>query len=220
MFSTMTSTPTQTIRTLLPSRLPPPLPNIDDRFHPYETHHELSNYNNSERRGAPDACGWGQVWSCDSALNGLYSLIWKSKINHHTIASKDSTSEEGIQFVPPFNRTNASFVQTEKYRFEKKSNKTADRMYALFVICNAPTPTRSDDSILNIVKEQCGEQFAKMPRWFVHFHSYIFLRNAVLIIHTLRLRFHRASAECIPAFEKLFFYASPKLFDAIPPPFV
>ena len=43
-------------------------------------------------------------------------------------------------------------------------NKTADRMYALFAICNALSPTRVDDNISNIVKERYGEQFAKMSR--------------------------------------------------------
>ena len=43
-------------------------------------------------------------------------------------------------------------------------NKTADRMYALFAICNALSPTRVDDNISNIVKERYGEQFGKMSR--------------------------------------------------------
>ena len=45
-----------------------------------------------------------------------------------------------------------------------KINKTADRMYALFAICNALSLTRVDDNISNIVKERYGEQFSKMSR--------------------------------------------------------
>ena len=40
----------------------------------------------------------------------------------------------------------------------------ADRMYALFAICTALSPTRVDDNISNIVKERYGEQFTKMSR--------------------------------------------------------
>ncbi len=43
-------------------------------------------------------------------------------------------------------------------------NKTADRMYALFAICNALAPSRADDNISSTVKERYGEQFAKMSR--------------------------------------------------------
>lgn len=43
-------------------------------------------------------------------------------------------------------------------------NKTADRMYALFAICNALSPSRVDDNILNVVKERYGEQLSKMSR--------------------------------------------------------
>jgi hypothetical protein len=43
-------------------------------------------------------------------------------------------------------------------------NKTADRMYALFAVCNALSPSRLDDNIANIAKERYGDQFAKMSR--------------------------------------------------------
>ena len=43
-------------------------------------------------------------------------------------------------------------------------NKTADRMYALFAICNALSPSRLDDNIANTSKERFGDQFAKMAR--------------------------------------------------------
>lgn len=43
-------------------------------------------------------------------------------------------------------------------------NKTADRMYALFAVCNAMSPSRLDDNIANIVKERYGEQIQKMTR--------------------------------------------------------
>lgn len=37
-------------------------------------------------------------------------------------------------------------------------------MYALFAICNALSPSRVDDNILNVVKERYGEQLSKMSR--------------------------------------------------------
>jgi translation initiation factor 3 subunit L len=37
-------------------------------------------------------------------------------------------------------------------------------MYALFAICSALSPSRVDDSIVNVMKERYGEQFSKMSR--------------------------------------------------------
>ena len=64
-------------------------------------------------------------------------------------------------------------------------------MYALFSICNALSPSRLDDNILNIVKERFGEQVTKMSR----------------------------GEEGIPAFEEQFTYACPKFVSANPPPY-
>ncbi|KZT03608.1 eukaryotic translation initiation factor 3 subunit 6 [Laetiporus sulphureus 93-53] len=79
---------------------------------------------------------------------------------------------------------------TRSYQYDQ-INKTADRMYALFAICNALSPMRLDDNISNIVKERYGEQFSKMSR----------------------------GEEGIPAFEELFLYACPKFISANPPPY-
>lgn len=79
---------------------------------------------------------------------------------------------------------------TRSYQYDQ-INKTADRMYALFAICNALSPSRLDDNILNIVKERFGEQVGKMSR----------------------------GEEGIPAFEELFTYACPKFVSANPPPY-
>ncbi|KII85604.1 hypothetical protein PLICRDRAFT_44932 [Plicaturopsis crispa FD-325 SS-3] len=79
---------------------------------------------------------------------------------------------------------------TRSYQYDQ-INKTADRMYALFAICNALSPSRLDDNILNIVKERYGEQLGKMSR----------------------------GEEGIPAFEELFIHACPKFISANPPPY-
>ncbi|THH16303.1 hypothetical protein EW146_g4306 [Bondarzewia mesenterica] len=79
---------------------------------------------------------------------------------------------------------------TRSYQYDQ-INKTADRMYALFAICNALSPSRLDDNIANIVKDRYGEQFAKMSR----------------------------GEEGIPAFEELFNYACPKFISANAPPY-
>ncbi|KAJ3558424.1 hypothetical protein NM688_g928 [Phlebia brevispora] len=79
---------------------------------------------------------------------------------------------------------------TRSYQYDQ-INKTADRMYALFAICNALSPSRVDDNISSTVKERYGEQFAKMSR----------------------------GEEGIPAFEELFLYACPKFMSANPPPY-
>jgi len=79
---------------------------------------------------------------------------------------------------------------TRSYQYDQ-INKTADRMYALFAICNALSPSRLDDNILNIVKDRYGDQFAKLSR----------------------------GDEGLPAFEELFLYACPKFISASPPPY-
>jgi len=79
---------------------------------------------------------------------------------------------------------------TRSYQYDQ-INKTADRMYALFAICNALSPSRLDDNILNIVKDRYGDQFAKLSR----------------------------GDEGLPAFEELFLYACPKFIAANPPPY-
>ncbi|PPQ75053.1 hypothetical protein CVT26_012055 [Gymnopilus dilepis] len=80
---------------------------------------------------------------------------------------------------------------TRSYQYDQ-INKTADRMYALFAICSALSPSRMDDNIANIAKERYGEQYAKMSR---------------------------GGPEALPAFEELFTYACPKFITANPPPY-
>ncbi|KAJ7472258.1 eukaryotic translation initiation factor 3 subunit 6 [Mycena galericulata] len=80
---------------------------------------------------------------------------------------------------------------TRSYQYDQIS-KTADRMYALFAICNALSPSRLDDNIANISKERYGEQFAKMAR---------------------------GQEDAIPAFRELFLYACPKFINANAPPY-
>ncbi|KAI0916241.1 hypothetical protein AcV5_003236 [Taiwanofungus camphoratus] len=97
---------------------------------------------------------------------------------------------------------------TRSYQYDQ-INKTADRMYALFAICNALSPSRLDDNISNIVKERYGEQFTKMSRGCV---------NDVDLWVIPQLT-GSAREEGIPAFEELFLYACPKFISANPPPY-
>jgi len=46
-------------------------------------------------------------------------------------------------------------------------------MYALFAICNALSPTRLDDNIMNLVKEKYGEQISKMARGYEFRHEFV-----------------------------------------------
>lgn len=80
---------------------------------------------------------------------------------------------------------------TRSYQYDQIS-KTADRMYALFGMCNAISPSRLDDNIANIAKERYGEQISKMAR---------------------------AGPEALTAFEELFLYACPKFITANSPPY-
>ncbi|KAA1477806.1 hypothetical protein DENSPDRAFT_845024 [Dentipellis sp. KUC8613] len=79
---------------------------------------------------------------------------------------------------------------TRSYQYDQ-INKTADRMYALFAICNALSPSRLDDNIANIVKDRYSEQIGKMSR----------------------------GEEGLAAFEELFQYACPKFIAANAPPY-
>lgn len=214
----------------------------------------------------------GQVWSCYSVLNVLYSFIQKSKINEYIVAVQRGASPEEIAEIvgeygskplykmlgyfsiigllrvhallgdytlalkvmdnielnqkafftrvtachvatyyyvgfcylalrryPDATRTFVSILNfilrmrsyhTRSYQYDQ-INKTADRMYALFAICNALSPSRLDDNILNIVKERYGEQVTRMSR----------------------------GEDGLPAFEELFLYACPKFISANPPPY-
>ncbi len=58
---------------------------------------------------------------------------------------------------------NLCFVMTSLF-YDLQISKTADRMYALFVMCNALSPSRLDDNIANVAKERYGDQLAKMVR--------------------------------------------------------
>ena len=81
-------------------------------------------------------------------------------------------------------------------------------MYALFAICNALSPSRLDDNILNIVKDRYGDQFAKLSRGCV---APIY-RSSLILFPPYR-------DEGLPAFEELFLYACPKFISANPPPY-
>ncbi|TEB25059.1 hypothetical protein FA13DRAFT_1693350 [Coprinellus micaceus] len=80
---------------------------------------------------------------------------------------------------------------TRSYQYDQIS-KTADRMYALFAVCHALSPSRLDDNIGNIAKERFAEQYAKMSR---------------------------GGGDALAAFEELFLYACPKFITANPPPY-
>ncbi|KAF8816396.1 eukaryotic translation initiation factor 3 subunit 6 [Phlegmacium glaucopus] len=80
---------------------------------------------------------------------------------------------------------------TRSYQYDQ-INKTADRMYALFAVCHALSPSRLDDNIANIAKERYGEQYTKMAH---------------------------GGPDSLPAFEELFLYACPKFIAANPPPY-
>ncbi|KAL1662090.1 RNA polymerase I-associated factor PAF67-domain-containing protein [Schizophyllum commune] len=80
---------------------------------------------------------------------------------------------------------------TRSYQYDQ-INKTADRMYALFAICNALSPSRLDDNIANTSKERFGDQFAKMAR---------------------------GGPDAQGAFEELFLFACPKFITANSPPY-
>ncbi|KAG7095145.1 hypothetical protein E1B28_005925 [Marasmius oreades] len=80
---------------------------------------------------------------------------------------------------------------TRSYQYDQIS-KTADRMYALYAICHALSPSRLDDNITNTTKERYGEQLSRMSR---------------------------GGEDALPAFEELFLYACPKFINANSPPY-
>lgn len=52
---------------------------------------------------------------------------------------------------------------TRSYQYDQ-INKTGDRMYAMFAMCNALSPSRLDDNIANIAKERYADAYTKMAR--------------------------------------------------------
>ncbi|EJD07900.1 eukaryotic translation initiation factor 3 subunit 6 [Fomitiporia mediterranea MF3/22] len=82
---------------------------------------------------------------------------------------------------------------TRSYQYDQ-INKTADRMYALFALCNSLAPSRLDDNILSTAKERFGDQIARM-------------QNGA------------ATDEALATFEELYIYACPKFIAANPPPY-
>ncbi|KAL4261391.1 translation initiation factor 3 subunit L [Pleurotus pulmonarius] len=80
---------------------------------------------------------------------------------------------------------------TRSYQYDQ-INKTGDRMYAMFAMCNALSPSRLDDNIANIAKERYADAYTKMAR---------------------------GGDEAVPAFEELFIHACPKFITANPPPY-
>ncbi|KAK7434179.1 hypothetical protein VKT23_020310 [Stygiomarasmius scandens] len=80
---------------------------------------------------------------------------------------------------------------TRSYQYDQIS-KTADRMYALYAICHALSPSRLDDNITNMVKDRYGDELARMQR---------------------------GGEDALPAFEELFMYACPKFISANSPPY-
>ncbi|KZV98053.1 hypothetical protein EXIGLDRAFT_607459 [Exidia glandulosa HHB12029] len=52
---------------------------------------------------------------------------------------------------------------TRSYQYDQ-INKTADRMYALFALCTALSPSRLDDNVLSGAKERFNDQTARMAR--------------------------------------------------------
>lgn len=73
--------------------------------------------------------------------------------------------------VRPGNAADSQLSGLQLNIISDQINKTADRMYALFAICNALSPSRLDDNILNIVKDRYGDQFAKLSRGCVLYLS-------------------------------------------------
>ena len=86
-------------------------------------------------------------------------------------------------------------------------SKTADRMYALFAMCNAISPSRLDDNIANIAKERYGEQISKMSRG-----GYVLCTSIERLIMNCR-------QEALAEFQELFLYACPKFITANSPPY-
>ena len=84
-------------------------------------------------------------------------------------------------------------------------------MYALFAICNALSPSKLDDNILNTAKERYGEQINRMTRGSMYVAMSPDM-SPFLFTHYIR-------DDALPAYEELFLYACPKFIAANPPPF-
>ena len=94
---------------------------------------------------------------------------------------------------------------TRSYQYDQ-INKTADRMYALFALCNVLAPSRVDDTVLNAAKERYGEQIARMAHFGASSSSSDSSSST-------------AFSDALASFEELYIYACPKFIAANPPPY-
>jgi translation initiation factor 3 subunit L len=97
-------------------------------------------------------------------------------------------------------------------------NKTSERMYALFAICNCLSPSKLDEQILSNAKERYADQIAKMSSPFT-------LTNPAAAPATPGSPTNNTQAtpspasEALAAYSELFLFACPKFITANAPPY-
>jgi translation initiation factor 3 subunit L len=101
-----------------------------------------------------------------------------------------------------------------------KINKTAERMYALFAICNCLSPSKLDEQILSNAKERYADQIAKMSMSFTsaNFTTPNPVTPATPSSPKDKEKASPAS-EALAAYSDLFLFACPKFITANAPPY-
>lgn len=106
---------------------------------------------------------------------------------------------------------------TRSYQYDQ-INKTAERMYALFAICNCLSPSKLDDQILNNVKERYADQISKMSQPFTS-NAFITPNPTTPITPGSPTAKASAASEALAAYSELFLFACPKFITANAPPY-
>ncbi|KAG8826371.1 hypothetical protein FRB91_010843 [Serendipita sp. 411] len=105
---------------------------------------------------------------------------------------------------------------TRSYQYDQ-INKTAERMYALFAICNCLSPSKLDEQILNNAKERYSDQISKMSQPFTS--NYSAPNPTTPITPSSPKEKPSPASEALAAYSELFLFACPKFITANAPPY-
>lgn len=100
----------------------------------------------------------------------------------------------------------------------RQINRTAERMYALFAICNCLSPSKLDEQILTNAKERYADQMAKMSLPFTPADSKS-AEPTTPAVNTAPTDKGTPASEALAAYSELFLFACPKFITANPPPY-
>ncbi|KIM22893.1 hypothetical protein M408DRAFT_332664 [Serendipita vermifera MAFF 305830] len=104
---------------------------------------------------------------------------------------------------------------TRSYQYDQ-IHKTAERMYALFAICNCLSPSKLDEQILSNAKERYADQIAKMS---LPFTATTPPNSTTPAVENAPEEKPAPATGALAAYSELFLFACPKFITANAPPY-